>query len=953
MPRFSVAFARRKSTADDIENAEVTPPGQGTFRVLERHDYSGVKSFDGGVKMAKANGAMLSKPDFQADDNMFSDMKANRGSGLSNTTHTTSTDTSSRHSNASTAPSSADFSGGNLFHDDNRNGPPKSSSSDIHGRGISNKSIGSKFLDRAGRTFSFGGQKKYSIPPPLEDPPMPDLPPPMPIMAEPGRTGSRGTTTYTQAPTISRKPAPRDISVMDMGGDFGSMFSGSGFDKRASMATLKNDDLASPRFLTGNPQMHHQMPHSPDTATPAQPLLGAWNTPKNDDIGDDYPSDDEGPPPVPNHSAPRYRSPARQAPVRKVSPAEQPPAPARQTPMHHPPAPPQRQSPIQEPVQPEEAQDDEDAKLLQETYTAIQLLSAEDDEFDENPQPGRYRREEDSFTVVPRAKTASNSNNGGDGDELFDGNRARPSKPNNRYIPPPDGAPRNKVMTPAEFEKYREDKIRHDRTNSNSKDDDEDDINYDDDEDEAEKSKQQAKQRRKQEAHMAVYRQQMMKVTGEANPTNGLGIPASMSAPQLSHMKHPSLDPAAASAMTGVSGASDEADDDEEIPLAILQAHGFPNKNRPPTRLSTVGSTPNIRASALLMPGRPSSSMGESAAARRHSTLPAFARNLPQDPFVGASIAQPALRESLSFNEMGMGPKPPSPLPPGGLVGVIASEERQRAMRRGSPSVDPSRLMGSGYNTPGGTAIDPIAGIPAHMMYPQQQMGGGMPGMMPHMMTPPPMLTVGDQAQLQMTQQMSQFMQMQMQFMQMMASNQNGGGPQQQPQQMQSPYQQPYGGLMGNHSMVDISSRNSMIGEQTLEPRRGDYGSMRTMSMVQPNSAPMATPMPHPGYAGSIRSSVHGYTPSIAPSERSNIGLPNRYRPVSQAVNPAGLGHMQSQSFSGALSAFDNKNKTSMRIVNKSASDDDDDEEGWEAMKNKRDKKRSLWRSKKNLSSVI
>lgn len=943
MPRFSVAFARRKSNADELENAEVTPPGQGTFRVLERHDYSGVKSFDGGVKMARASGAMLAKPDFQADDNMFSDMKANRGSGLSNTTHTTSTDTSSRHSNASTAPSSADFSGGNLFHDDHRNGPPKSSSSDIHGRG--NKSIGSKFLDRAGRTFSFGGQKKYSIPPPLEDPPTPDLPPPMPIMAEPGRTGSRGTTTYTQAPIIPRKPAPRDTSVIiDMGGDFGSMFSGSGFDKRASMATVKNDDLASPRFLTGNPQTHHQMPYSPDTATPAQPLLGAWNSPKDDDIGDDYPSDDEDPPPVPNHSASRYQSPARQAPVRKVSPPEQPPA--RQAPTHQPPPPPQRQSPIQEHAQPEEAQDDEDAKLLQETYTAIQLLSAEDDEFDENPQQGRYRREEDNFTVVPRAKPAPNSNNGGD--------PARPPIPSyTRYIPPPDGAPRNKVMTPAEFEKYREDKIRHDRTNSTAKDDDEDDINYDDDEDEAEKSKQQVKQRRKQEAHMAVYRQQMMKVTGETNPTNGLGIPASMSAPQLSHVKHPSLDPAAASAMSGVSGAEDEADDDEEVPLAILQAHGFPNKNRPPTRLSTVGSNPNIRASAMLMPGRPSSSMGESAAARRHSTLPAFARNLPQDPFVGASIAQPAIRESLSFNEMGMGPKPPSPLPPGGLVGVIASEERQRAMRRGSPSVDPSRLMGSGYNTPGGTAIDPIAGIPAHMMYAQQQMGGGMPGMMaPHMMTPPPMLTVGDQAQLQMTQQMSQFMQMQMQFMQMMASNQTGG-PQQAPPQLQSPYQQPYGGLMGNHSMVDISSQHSMMGEQTIEPRRGDYGSMRTMSMVQPNSAPMALPMPHPGYAGSIRSSHQGYAPSIAPSERSTIGLPNRYRPVSQAVNPAALGHMQSQSFSGALSAYDSKNKTSMRIVNKSASDDEDDEEGWEAMKDKRDKKRSLWRSKKNLSSVI
>jgi hypothetical protein len=604
---------------------------------------------------------------------------------------------------------------------------------------------------------------------------------------------------------------------------------------------------------------------------------------------------------------------------------------------------------VQSQAHPEEAQDDEDAKLLQETYTAIQLLSAEDDEFEENPQQGRYRREEDSFTVAPRAKPASSFNNGGNGDNLFDGNRARPSKPNSRYTTPQDGAPRNKVMTPAEFEKYREDKIRHDRTNSTAKDDDDEEINYDDDEDEAEKSKQQVKQRRKQEAHMAVYRQQMMKVTGETNPTNGLGIPSSMSAPQLGHIKNPSLDPAAASGVSGLSGPSDEADDDEEIPLAILQAHGFPNKNRPPTRLSTMGSNPNIRASAMLMPGRPSSSMGESAAAaaaRRHSTLPAFARNLPQDPFVGASIAQPALRETLSFNEMGMGPKPPSPLPPGGLVGVIASEERQRAMRRGSPSVDPSRLMGSGYNTPGGP-IDPIAGIPSHMMYAQAQMGGGMPGMMPPMM-PPPLLTVGDQAQIQMTQQMSQFMQMQMQFMQMMAANQPGSGPQQ--QQLQPPYQQPYGGLMGNQSMVDISSRSSMIGEQTLDPRRGDYGSMRTMSMVQPSSAPMA----HPGYAGSVRSSIHGYTPSIAPSERSNIGLPNRYRPVSQAVGSAGLGHIQSQSFSGALSALaDTKNKTSMRIVNRSASDDDDDEEGWEAMKSTRDKKRSLWRSKKNLSSVI
>ncbi|KAK5987366.1 hypothetical protein PT974_11493 [Cladobotryum mycophilum] len=905
MPRFSVAFAKRRSNTDETENVDVTPPVQPSFRVLERNDFVPGKSFDGGARMARATTALLPKPDFHVEDNMFADLKTNnRGSGLSNTTHATSTDNSSRHSNASTAPSSADFSGGNVQDETRFASSSKASSPEVPTRGPSNKSIGSKFLDRANRTFSFGGQKRHTIPPPREDY-VPDLPPVLTLRSEHPQDGARGMTASTTS------TATLEADAIDLGGDFGSMMPS--FDKRASMATVRMDDLASPRVLAGNRpvQSNQVVPPSPDTATPADPLLSPWSTPKSsaDQFGSnpDSPLFDR-PPPVPPHQTPSKAKPS---------------------------------------TRPSEAKPDEESKLLQETYSAIKLLSASDEYTNTSP-PGRYRREEDSFTVIPRRQPPSNFASRKEiveeEDNMFEGSTSRFARSTYRYATPKAAnPPRNKVMTPAEFEKYREDKIRQDTVDKANHvavkdDDDDEEINYDDEEDEAEKSKQQAKQRRKQEAHMAVYRQQMMKVTGEtATPpvvqSGRPGLPSSMSAPQLSQMKGPSPLP---------TGASDE-DEDEEVPLAILQAHGFPHKNRPPTRLSNMGSNPNMRASAHFpsASGRPPSIVGDSAA-RRHSTLPAFARNLPQDPFFGASIARPALRESLAFSDASQLPKPPSPLPPGGLVGVIASEERSRALRRGSPSVDATNLMGGGGGFHGAHGLDPVTGIPHHMMYNQPAMSGSISGPtmgptpMPPRMMQQPMMSPGDHAQLNMTHQMSQFMQMQMQFMQMMAVNQGNGAPQQ------------YPGMPGNGSMMDLSSRNSFVGEPAMDSRRTDYN-MRTMSMVQPSSAPMV----NPGYAGSVRSSVHGYSHSIAPSERSNIGLPNRYRPVSQAAAVAD--HGRSGSLSGVLSSLgDNKGKSAMRVVNKSAStSDDDDEEGWEAMKNKRDKKRSLWKSKKTLSSVI
>jgi glutamyl/glutaminyl-tRNA synthetase len=55
---------------------------------------------------------------------------------------------------------------------------------------------------------------------------------------------------------------------------------------------------------------------------------------------------------------------------------------------------------------------------------------------------------------------------------------------------------------------------------------------------------------------------------------------------------------------------------------------------------------------------------------------------------------------------------------------------------------------------------------------------------------------------------------------------------------------------------------------------------------------------------------------------------------------------------SGAIQDWNDAKQgaTTVKAVKKSgdASDEDDEEEGWEAMKQKREKKKSIWRSKKD-----
>lgn len=506
---------------------------------------------------------------------------------------------------------------------------------------------------------------------------------------------------------------------------------------------------------------------------------------------------------------------------------------------------------------------------------------------------------------------------------------------------PPKSNGQNKVMTPAQFEKYRKEQERQQRNSdaSNSDDSEAESDDYDD-EDEAERSREVAKQRRKQEAHLAVYRQQMMKVTGEqpselpnlrpdlqkAQSTPALNGRAST--PTFSFDKPPG------------SKASDDEDDD--VPLGILAAHGFPAKNRPPT----VGmSNPTIQYKSESYPPPPMSSAGASTAGRQGG-LPPFAKNLPPDPYFGAGLVNSSTRESL-----GMGHGSPGSayggsqagVHPAGLVGIIAGEERAKAARRGSPNA-------------------------------QAAWGQPLPQGMPHTMGMPAPMTPGDEAQIQMSQQMTQMMQMQMQWMQQMQQMVAGGMqppmmPGQQPGQMPFPPQHmPQGMPPGANNFLSPQPPPHINLPPNQWPRPMSHSApgspaavqnqQRAMSMMNPSLAPAwqtrksAAPSMMSGALGP-QQGPRSYAPSIAPSERSNIGMPSRYRPVS--IPPIDEGSRPGSSMGMSAAGGERRNgvqTSTIKTVRKAASDDDDDE-GWEEMKAKREQKKNGWRFKKEKKEEV
>ena len=525
---------------------------------------------------------------------------------------------------------------------------------------------------------------------------------------------------------------------------------------------------------------------------------------------------------------------------------------------------------------------------------------------------------------------------------------APPADPQVQF--PPKPVTQNKVMTPAQFEQYRKEQETRREQYFNQDVSDEEGDDYEDD-DEIERNKQLARQRRKQEAHLSVYRQQMMKVTGE-QPSDLPGVQlrpsmdrSNISAPNLTNRSStPSF------SFDKPSEPSKTSDDeDEDVPLGVLAAHGFPSKTRPPTALTN--SSASIQYKSESYPPPPLSTAGTSAVGATRG-LPPFARNLPPDPYYGAGLVNSSNRESLALGHGSSaslhGGAPPS-MTPGGLVGVIAGEERARAARRGSPNAQ------GNYGSP----------LPPAM---SQMPMGMLPGM-------PPMMSPGEQATVQMSEQMSQMMQMQMQWMQqmqqMMASGMQSGSqmslaipPQQQPMMMNAGTVVPPGSTQRPVSTDPRPASGSPAGLQEKQ--------LRAMSMMGPASAAGWQPQNNnrnsvvPSMmSGALGGPDSGYTASMAPSERSNVGMPSRYRPVSLApadehaqraaprlyTSPSGVPSLSGRN-SGQSTPGDGQSRPSLRPVFqtppcKSSASDDDDEEGWEEMRKRREKKKSMWRMNK------
>lgn len=517
---------------------------------------------------------------------------------------------------------------------------------------------------------------------------------------------------------------------------------------------------------------------------------------------------------------------------------------------------------------------------------------------------------------------------------------------------PKSTSPGNKVMTPSQFEHYRQQQELR-RSNSNATQSDDESANEEfDEEDEVEKQREAERQRRKQEAHLSVYRQQMMKVTGQQASTPSLrpvAGTASSSTPTLNRLSNPGD--------KSSSGKSSE-DDDEEVPLGILAAHGFPSRNRPPTRLANTGSNPNLRASMHAHPYASSASSVTGVEHGNRNSLPVFARHLPRDPYFGASLVNPANRESLALGG-GSGSVyggNSSQVPPGGLVGVIANEERARAMRRGSPNTQ---------------AMYDTMGVPR----PYSMMGAHQ-----HQ------VSASEQAQVQLSQQMADMMQLQMQWMQQMMQMQGMQGP---PPPMMGGMPMPgaptgtpsvAGPIMADPPSIAGGNPNmrpvSMLG---AVPGAAPNSHQRTLSVLDPNIATRRPGSAMPHLSGPpFQSNTPGYAPSITPSERSNAGLASRYRPVS--VMPGEPGHHASSSL--YMGWNDENQHPSLAVAQshphlpKSSSlatvtvrpiprttpsagrkppnasdDDDDDDEAWAEMMKKRDKKKSNWKLKRGTSS--
>ncbi|CZR69527.1 uncharacterized protein PAC_19427 [Phialocephala subalpina] len=420
--------------------------------------------------------------------NAFEDIGSNRGSNASNTNTASTTNNSSRLSAASTAPSSAD-----MYEREEWKSPHDKPFSDIP-LPLVPKSSSAFNLKNAGRTLSWGRNKPT---PPIPDKESPSLT----IEETPQQINrSRAVTTSSYASTATLpKLKDRDLVGLSLGG-FSEMFSGFGKRKSVVMDAENNRVMSqSPDTLPSGPANRSNRLNPPsalniDRNKEVEASPYSWSSQHSRDrlMSSSSPPP---PPPVPQRGARANTdypaSFARQRPdglantgLRRSSAVMEP----------------KRQSTLEygESV-------DEDAKLLKESVSASRQLDDPGHRArDSWLLPSTYSYKVDDSTLsswrtpstetTPRAKKAESKPSE---NNLFDTQIVAAANIANHYqmksySPPARNAPpQNKVMTPAQFERYRQDQERLKSVSGLSKDKEEEDEEetYDDDEDDAEKAK--------------------------------------------------------------------------------------------------------------------------------------------------------------------------------------------------------------------------------------------------------------------------------------------------------------------------------------------------------------------------------------------------------------------------------------------------------------------------------
>ena len=173
---------------------------------------------------------------------------------------------------------------------------------------------------------------------------------------------------------------------------------------------------------------------------------------------------------------------------------------------------------------------------------------------------------------------------------------------------------------------------------------------------------------------------------------------------------------------------------------------------------------------------------------------------------------------------------------------------------------------------------------------------------------------------------------MQMPMMMSMPQTSPGGTPMMQPQN---------GAPLHRPQSVPLQSHNG-VGQRTTS----------TLAPSRANWARSSPAIPQIQQNGSV------YAHSIAPSERSNIGLAPRYRPVSTVPQENENWQKRASTFTSFTSRPWQSENTSSKIGtttirNVHPGDEDDDEQGWAEMKARKEKKQKSWKMRRGGSNTL